>query len=408
VVTTPHRTVLDRPPSRTLITVAVLLLAINLRPVVNALGAVIPELRDATGLPAATTGFLLSMPTLAFAVMGLAAPALAARWGSHRSVVVALMALVAGQLMRSVLPGTIALFAGSLIGLAGIAVGNVLLPGLVRLHFPDRIPMMTAAYTTLLTIGGAAAAGLTLPIARGLGGDWRTGLGMWAATALVALVPWLLVVRRDPLKGPPPSAGRRLPLRTLARTRVAWALAVYFGAQSMVAYVVFGWLAEILVDTGMTDTAAAFQVAIAITVGIPLAALVPPLVGRMRHPAALVIALSCCYLAAFLGLILMPGEFVWVFAALIGVGTGAFPLALTLIALRARTGLATTSLSAFTQCGGYLLASAGPLGFGVLYDLAGTWTVPLLAMCVVVVIQACAGCLAVRPRYVEDELPAAA
>jgi CP family cyanate transporter-like MFS transporter len=178
VVTTPHRTVPDRPPSRTLITVAVLLLAINLRPVVNALGAVIPELRDATGLPAATTGFLLSMPTLAFAVMGLAAPALAARWGSHRSVVVALIALVAGQLMRSVLPGTIALFAGSLIGLAGIAVGNVLLPGLVRLHFPDRIPMMTAAYTTLLTIGGAAAAGLTLPIARGLGGDWRTGLGI--------------------------------------------------------------------------------------------------------------------------------------------------------------------------------------------------------------------------------------
>lgn len=407
MVTTPDRTVHDRPPSRTLITVAVLLLAINLRPVVNALGAVIPELREATGLPAATTGFLLSMPTLAFAVMGLAAPALAARWGSHRSVVVALVALVAGQLMRSVLPGTIALFAGSLIGLAGIAVGNVLLPGLVRLHFPDRIPTMTAAYTTLLTIGGAAAAGLTLPIARGLGGDWRAGLGMWAATALVALVPWLLVVRRDPLKGPPPSAGRRLPLRTLARSRVAWALAVYFGAQSMVAYVVFGWLAEILVDTGMTDTAAAFQVAIAITVGIPLAALVPPLVGRMRRPAALVIALSCCYLAAFLGLIVIPGQFVWLFAALIGVGTGAFPLALTLIALRARTGLATTSLSAFTQCGGYLLASVGPFGFGVLFDLAGTWTVPLLAMCGVVVIQAIAGCLAVRPRYVEDELPAA-
>ncbi len=397
----------DRPPSRTLITVAVLLLAINLRPVVNALGAVIPELRDATGLPAATTGLLLSLPTFAFAVMGLTAPALAARWGSHRTVVVTLFALALGQLIRAVLPGTVALFAGSLIALAGIAVGNVLLPGLVRLHFPDRIPVMTAAYTTLLTIGGAAAAGLTLPIERSLGGDWRTGLGMWAATAMVALVPWLLVVRRDPLKGPAPSAGRRLPLRTLARTRVAWALAVYFGAQSMIAYVVFGWLAEILVDTGMTDTAAAFQVAIAITVGIPLAALVPPLLGRMRRPAILVVALSGCYLAAFIGLIVIPGQFVWVFAALIGVGTGAFPLALTLIALRARTGLATTSLSAFTQCGGYLIASAGPLGFGVLFDLSGTWTVPLLVMCGVVAIQAVAGCLAVRPRFVEDELPAA-
>lgn len=385
---------------------AVLLLAINLRPVVNAVGAVIPELRDATGLPASTTGLLLSLPTIAFAVLGLAAPALAARWGAHRTVVCCLVALAVGQLVRAVVPGSVALFAGSLIGLTGIAVGNVLLPGLVRLHFPDRIPLMTAAYTTLLTIGGAAAAGLTLPIERSLGGDWRTGLGMWAATAVVALIPWSLVVHRDPVKGPPPAAGRRLPLRTLARTRVAWALAIFFGCQSMIAYVVFGWLAEILVDTGMSDTTAAFQVAIAITVGIPLAMLVPPLLGRMRRPAILVIALSSCYLIAFVGLIVVPGQYVSLFAALIGVGTGAFPLALTLIALRSRTALATTSLSAFTQCGGYSFASVGPLGFGVLFDVSSTWAVPLLALCCIVVIQALAGCLAVRPRFVEDELPA--
>ena len=400
-------TVPAKQPPRALITVAVLLLAINLRPVVNAVGAVIPELRDATGLPAATTGLLLSLPTIAFAVMGLAAPALAGRWGSHRTVVFCLVALAGGQLVRTVLPGTIALFAGSLIALAGIAVGNVLLPGLVRLHFADRIPLMTAAYTTLLTIGGAAAAGLTLPIERSLGGDWRTGLGMWATTAVVALIPWLLVVHQDPRKGPPSVAGHRLPLRTLARTRVAWALAIFFGCQSMIAYVVFGWLAEILVDTGMTDTAAAFQVAIAITVGIPLAMVVPPLLGRMRRPAILVIVLAGCYLVAFLGLIIIPGQLVSLFAALIGVGTGAFPLALTLIALRSRTALATTSLSAFTQCGGYLFASVGPLGFGVLFDLSGGWTVPLLALCCIVLLQAAAGCLAVRPRYVEDELPAA-
>jgi len=380
------------------------LLAINLRPVVNALGAVIPELRDATGLPAGPTGLLLSLPTLAFAVMGLAAPALAARLGSHRTVVVALLALIVGQLVRSLVPGTPALFVGSLIGLAGIALGNVLLPGLVRLHFPDRIALMTAAYTTLLTIGGAAAAAATLPVERAFGGDWRLGIGMWAATAVVALIPWLLLTRRPTDRVGSAATGKRLPLSALARTRVAWALAVYFGCQSMVAYVVFGWLAEILTDAGMTDTAAAFQVGIAITVGIPLAMFVPPLLSRLRRPAILVVALSSCYLAAFLGLILIPGQLVVVFAVLIGIGTGAFPLALTLIALRSRTSMATTSLSAFTQCCGYLIASIGPLGFGLLFELSGGWTVPLVAMCGVVVVQAVAGCLAVRPRFVEDEL----
>ena len=185
-------------------TVAVLLLAINLRPVVNALGSVIPELRDATGLPASTTGLLLSMPTLAFAVTGLTAPALAARIGAHRTVVVALTALLIGQLVRAAVPGVPALFAGSLLALAGIAVANVLMPGLVRLHFPDRIPLVTAAYTTLLTIGGAAAAGLTLPVQRSLGGDWRLGIGLWAATAAIALIPWLLLIRAD--GGAPPAA----------------------------------------------------------------------------------------------------------------------------------------------------------------------------------------------------------
>jgi CP family cyanate transporter-like MFS transporter len=401
----PQVTKASAPPgSRVLVTTAVLLLAINLRPVVNALGAVIPELRDATGLPAGTTGLLLSMPTLAFAVMGLAAPALASRLGAHRTVVIALVALIVGQLVRSVVPGTAALFIGSLIGLAGIAVGNVLLPGLVRLHFPDRIPLMTAAYTTLLTIGGAAAAAATLPIERAFGGDWRLGIGMWAATAGVALIPWLLVIRRPGDRAAGATTGRRLPLSALARTRVAWALALYFGCQSMVAYVVFGWLAEILTDAGMTDTAAAFQVGIAITVGIPLAMFVPPLLSRLRRPAILVIALASCYLAAFLGLMLIPGQLVVVFSVLIGIGTGAFPLALTLIALRSRTSMATTSLSAFTQCCGYLIASVGPLGFGLLFDLSGGWTVPLAAMCVVVGIQAVAGCVAVRPRFVEDEL----
>jgi len=124
-----------RETSRWLVGTAILLLAVNLRPVVNALGAVIPELRSATGLPAATTGVLLSLPTLSFAVMGLAAPVLAARIGSHRTVVLTLLALITGQLIRSLVPGTTALFAGSLLALAGIAVGNVLLPGLVRLHF---------------------------------------------------------------------------------------------------------------------------------------------------------------------------------------------------------------------------------------------------------------------------------
>ena len=216
---------------------------------------------------------------------------------------------------------------------------------------------------------------------------------MWSLVAVIALVPWLLMIRGSSAE-PAPTAGRRLPLPGPPGRGWRWALTIYFGTQSMVAYVVFGWLAQILTDAGRTDTAAAFQVSIAITVGIPLAAMVPPLLGRLRRPAILVVILSSCYLAAFVGLILAPsGPAVVVFSVLIGIGTGAFPLALTLIALRSRTSLATTSLSAFTQCTGYLIASVGPVGFGILFDVSGGWTVPLLVLCGVVLVQAGAGVL---------------
>jgi CP family cyanate transporter-like MFS transporter len=389
-----------------------LLLALNLRPVVNAVGAVVPQMRADTGMSASTTGLLLSLPMLAFALLGVAAPVLAARFGAHRTVVVTLVALAVGQLLRVAVPGIWALFGGSVVALAGIAVGNVVLPGLVRLHFADRIPVVTAAYTTTLTVGAAGAVALSNPIEHALHGSWRIGLGVWAVVALVALLPWLVLTRSSAGSAGSGAragaAGERLPLRTIAQTRVGWSLALYFGLQAMLAYVIMGWLPEILTQRGISQTAAALQVAIIIAVGIPPAALVSGLLGRLRRPELLVIALTGCYVAGFLGLIPARGHAVVICSVLIGIGTAAFPMALSLIALRSRTALATTSLSAFTQCVGYLVAAVGPVAFGALYQAVGSWTPPLLLLAAGAVAQAVFGTRAVRAGTVEDELAAAA
>jgi len=393
------------PGPRRLPLVAVLLLAFNLRPAVNALGAVVPELRDATGLSASVTGVLLSLPMVVFATVGLTAPWLAGRFGPHRTVVTALVALTVGQALRVGIPGQAALFAGSLLGLAGIALANVVLPGLVRMHFPDRIPLMTAAYTTTLTLGAACSAALANPLEHALHADWRTGIGSWALVSGLALAPWLALTVRTAAGDPIPTGSARLPLRSLARSPVAWTLSAYFGVQAMLAYVTFGWLPEILTDAGMTRTDAAYQSAVIIVVGVPPAMLVSPLLARMRRPQLLVAGLAACYVAGFTGLALAPrASVVVVYSVLIGIGTAAFPVALTLIPMRSRTALATTSLSAFVQCAGYCIAAIGPFAFGVLYDLTGGWSVPLLILAALAFVQAVAGILAVRPRFVEDDL----
>lgn len=386
--------------------VGILLVALNLRPLVNALGAVIPELQAATGLSGTASGVLLALPTLCFALVGFTAPTLAGRLGTHRTVLLALIVLTGGQLLRALVPGVPALFVGSVLGLAGVAVGNVLLPGLVRLHFPHAVPAATAAYTTLLTLGGTAGAGLSLPIEHAVGGDWRTGIGIWAATAAVAIIPWIVMAIPHPATSHPQS--RRIPFRTLLHSPLAWAMAGFFGAQSLQAYVAFGWLPAILTAAGLSDTAAAAQVAIITGVGIPIAALVPWLLGRLRRQSWLIIFFGVCYVGSYLGLIIAPAGATWVYSLLNGVGGGAFPMALTLIALRTRTPQGTISLSGFTQSTGYLLASVGPIGFGYLHDLTGSWKPPLMLLGVVVLTMVLCGLVVVRPRVLEDELPSTA
>ncbi len=385
---------------------ALVALALNLRPAVNGIGAVTPELRSSTGLTGTAAGALLALPTLSFALMGLTAAGLAARFGTHRTVLAALVALVAGQVLRSTVPGLPALFGGSVVALAGLAVGNVLMPGLVRLHFPHHIAAMTAVYTTALSAGGAIASGVTLPIEHALGGGWRLGIGLWAVPAALALLPWLPLAGSGPVfaaRGP----ARGIALRELAHTRLAWVMAGYFGTQALQAYVMFGWLPEILTSGGTSDTVAALYVSLLAVIGVVIAAVVPGLLARV--PAIVVIvAMGLCYLAGYLGLLLAPSGPTWLYTALIGIGTGAFPVALTLVGLRANTSAGTLALSGFAQSLGYLLASAGPLLFGLLHDVTGGWSVPLVMLMALVVVHLGFGVASARPRFVEDELPAGA
>lgn len=416
---------------------AVVLLAFNLRPSVNALGVVIPELQATTGLSDTVAGLLLALPTLCFALVGFTVSGLAQKIGSHRAVVVALLALTGGQLLRAMVDGIWALFAGSILALGGIAIGNVLLPGLIRLHFPSAIGPMTALYTTVLMIGQTLGAGITLPIEHGLGGTWRLGIGMWAVTAAVALVPWVAATVRapevarpstvsvpsaddvalgDPADGAVPGVqrdagrpatvvhARRIRLLAIARVPHAWAMAVFFGMQSLQAYVVFGWMPTVLTDAGLSQGAAGGILAIITAMGIPISAVVPALLGAIRRQGVLVVAFISATALGYFALIVMPTTLTWLHGVLIGFGLGAFPMALMLMALRARTPAGTTGLSAFGQSVGYLLASIGPVGFGFLHDVSGGSTVPLIAMICTLVPMLIGGLVVVRDWKIEDSL----
>jgi len=394
---------IPRRHSTALLLSAIMLLALNLRLCVNALGTVIPQIRHELGLGAGAAGLLLSMPPLVFAFIGIAVPAFAARMGSHALVSGALLAATAGQLLRALVPGTLALFAGTLVSLIGLAVGNVLMPGLIRLHFPTRITTITSVYVTLMTFGATVATGLSIPIEQLTGGTWRTTFTIWAAACAVAVIPWLYLAVG--------SHGQRqrgrsssMPLRRLLQSPLAWAMAVTFGIQSAHVYVVLGWLGQVLLDSGISTVKMGALLSMAPAIGIVMALTVPTVLRRERLVFPMLLLFCLCYLIGYLGLIIAPEAGAWVWMFFIGAGGGTFPTVMTLIALRASTADGVIALSAFTQCIGYLIGSLGPLAFGLLHTPGGSWHSSLLLMIALIVPIAIVGYPLAKPKFLEDEV----
>ncbi|MFJ1671797.1 CynX/NimT family MFS transporter [Streptomyces bottropensis] len=387
-----------------LVVVGIVLTALNLRPAITSLGALLEEVRAGLGMSGSVAGLLTSVPPLCFAAFGVMAPRLARRFGPAAVVCAGMAAIAGGLLLRPYAGGTAGFVAASALALMGIAVSNVLMPVIVKRWFPDRIGSMTGLYSMALALGTASAAAVTVPMTAALGGSWQTGLAVWAGLAAAAVLPWLPFVRdRAPRSAGPAPAREEEPAPRITRSRTAWALAVFFGLQATAAYITMGWMAQIFRDAGLPAGRAGLLLAVTMVMGVPLAFVIPRLATRLPRQGPIVIVLGVCGLLGYGGLYAAPAEGAWAWAVLIGIANCSFPLALTMVGMRARTGAGVARLSAFAQSTGYLISIPGPLLVGVLYQHSGGWGLPLGLMAALMLPQMAVGVLAGRDRVVEDE-----
>ncbi|MDA8292164.1 MAG: MFS transporter [Actinomycetota bacterium] len=400
-VTSPSSTSAARDgtsgPRPLLAAVVLVLVAANLRAAIVAISPLLPEIRSATGLSSTLAGLLTTLPVACFGVFAFVTPRLTARLGRER-LLVGVLALLTAAICLRLAPGNISLFVGTTVAGAAIAVGNVVLPGIIKRDFPEHVALMTGLYATALTAGAGLSAGLTVPLGHATGLGWRGLLALCAIPVALALVVALPLVRATdrPARDATPA-----PARAMWRDRVALLVTSYMGVQSLVFYGSVAWLPSLFQSYRVSASAAGWLVSYSGFVSIP-SALATPLVGRrMRSEGPLVAAAAVLGALGVLALLVDPNGLAIPAMTALGLGSGSsLSLALGFIAKRGHDAHRVSQLSTIAQGGGYVLAALGPLALGAIHQATGAWTLPLVVLGVLVLLEIPAGIAASRDRFV--------
>jgi len=377
--------------------IGILLVATTLRAPFTGLAPLLATLGQALDLDTMQVGLLTTLPLLAFALLSPMVPYLTRYIGLERSVAVALLAICFGVLLRAL--GTVScLYLGTVIIGAGIAVGNVILPSLLKRDFVNVLPKMTGAYSLTMGISAALASVIVVPLAAHLG--WAQASLSLLIFPLIALIAWT-----KQLKGSATSGLSRPAMSSNAqiwRSALAWQITLFLGFNSLVYYVLVSWLPALLVDSGFSAAeAGSLHGLLQLATALP-GLIIGAVIARYRDQRWLAMAMASLWVVSIVGLWGMPSwAIVWVSFA--GIGSGAaMILGLSLIGLRSRSAHQAVALSGMAQAVGYLLAAAGPAAMGTLHQQSGSWHLPLLFCLILAVVMMVMGLLAGKNRLMDE------
>ena len=358
-----------------------LALSFNLRAAITSVPPVFPELASSLHLPSAAIAVLAAVPVLCFGVFSPVAAPASRRFGEERVLLAALVLLAAGLLARGALPRSL-LFPGTVVACGAIALMNVLLPSLVKRRRPAQAGLLIGIYLLSMSAGTVVGALFAVPLFQSSGGSVPVTLGLWALPALAAALVWLPQwrFRTVPAGQGEGRGGRQRPVK-MSRHLLAWQVMGFMGLQSLTYYTALSWLPILFRDRGTGAVHAGFLLALMNLGGALTALLTPVLAQRARDQRVLVGATVAVSAAGLAGVWFAPLSTAVAWTLLLGVGQGAaLGLAIYLTTARAPDPVSATSLSSFAQGGGYLVATSGPLAFGLLHAVTGNWTVPVVAL----------------------------
>lgn len=359
-----------------LLLIGIILVGANLRAPLTSVGSLISFIRDDLAMNNTLAGMITTIPLLAFAILSPFAPKIANKLGMERTIFYSLIVLLLGMIIRSLF-GLSFLFVGTiLIGLA-IAIGNVLIPGYIKMNFPFKIGIVTGFYAVFMNTFGALGSGLSVPISTISGIGWEGSLASWTILTLIAIIFWLPQLKKG--KDEPITVDTTASKKaSVWRSPLAWYITLFMGLQSLIFYTLITWLPEILQLHGYSASAAGWMLFLMQFALIPITFIIPVVAEKMANQKLLGGITGAFFIIGIFGILSGNQFLIPVAIIMIGMASGsAFSLNMMFFSLRTRDGYQAAEMSGMAQSFGYLLAAVGPALFGALHDVTGSWTAPL-------------------------------
>lgn len=388
------------PSSIGFIILGIIVIAANLRTPLTSVGPLVSLIRDDVQISNTLAGLITTLPLLAFALLSPVVPKLGRMYGVERIILIALIFLTIGIVIRS-LSGAANLYIGTAILGFAIAVCNVLLPSIIKRDFPKKIGSMTGLYSISMSLCGAIASGISVPLAVNAGLKWQGALGIWGILSFVSILCWLPQLRNQTMQTATTSQQKNSNDVNVWRSPLAWQVTLFMGIQSMVFYVLIAWLPEILKQQGIDSNQSGWYLSIMQLAMLPFTFVVPVIAGRMSSQRLLVGITTTLLLTGTLGLLYGSSNIILLWIIILGIGGGfAFSLSMMFFGLRTENAHQAAELSGMAQSIGYLLAAVGPALIGYLHDATNSWKLPLFILLGASILLFLVGIGAARNRFV--------
>ena len=358
-----------------LILLGILFISFNLRAPITAVGSIVEMIQSEFSLSNAAAGFITTLPLIAFAVVSPFVSSISGKIGHAKTMMIGLLFILAGEFIRSY-TNAFGLFAGTAVIGIGIAIGNVIIPGIIKLHFSEKVGFVTSIYTSGMCIFAAIGAGVSVPLAKGMNLGWKNTLCVWALLTVITILIWSPQTKEKFIRVQNKSASKG---GSVWKSPLAWWVTLFMGTQSLLFYSLVAWLPTIVTSKGLSISFAGSMALLFQLMAIPATLVIPTLCDKFKDQRPL-IYIVCAIYAIGMTLFLTGSSAAVITCAVVlmslGMG-GSISLSIAFISLRSPNSQKAADLSGMSQSAGYLFAAVGPILTGFIYDIKSSWSIPV-------------------------------